>query len=78
LCGIIEILDYLKTLGVDLLWLNPIYSSPDIDNGLVQTTPKAKAQPMAAKNAQNHGSVGICGKAIILRDSPPGYQTAHG
>ncbi|HEX9017596.1 MAG TPA: alpha-glucosidase, partial [Anaerolineaceae bacterium] len=31
--GIIDHLDYLKTLGVDLLWLNPIYASPDVDNG---------------------------------------------
>jgi oligo-1,6-glucosidase len=31
--GIIQKLDYLKTLGVDILWLNPIYASPDIDNG---------------------------------------------
>lgn len=31
--GIIEKLDYLKTLGVDVLWLSPIYSSPMDDNG---------------------------------------------
>ncbi len=31
--GILQKLDYLKTLGVDLLWLNPIYASPDVDNG---------------------------------------------
>lgn len=33
LCGIIQRLDYLKTLGVDVLWLNPIYESPLVDNG---------------------------------------------
>lgn len=31
--GIIEKLDYLKTLGVDILWLSPIYDSPNDDNG---------------------------------------------
>ncbi|WP_208592150.1 alpha,alpha-phosphotrehalase [Gracilibacillus suaedae] len=31
--GIIEKLDYLKKLGVDVLWLTPIYASPQKDNG---------------------------------------------
>lgn len=31
--GIIEKLDYLKALGVDVLWLTPIYDSPNDDNG---------------------------------------------
>ncbi|MFB4162476.1 alpha-glucosidase [Alteribacillus sp. JSM 102045] len=31
--GVIEKLDYLKELGVDVLWLNPFYESPDVDNG---------------------------------------------
>lgn len=31
--GIIEKLDYLKTLGVDVIWLTPIYESPQKDNG---------------------------------------------
>ncbi|WDU82462.1 glycoside hydrolase family 13 protein [Caloramator sp. Dgby_cultured_2] len=31
--GIIEKLDYLKELGVDIIWLNPIYKSPNADNG---------------------------------------------
>ena len=31
--GIIEHLDYIKTLGVDVIWLNPIYQSPNDDNG---------------------------------------------
>ena len=31
--GIIDRLDYLKTLGVDVLWLSPIYRSPQDDNG---------------------------------------------
>lgn len=31
--GIISKLDYLKTLGIDAIWLTPIYASPMIDNG---------------------------------------------
>ncbi|MFK8161579.1 MAG: alpha-glucosidase [Lewinella sp.] len=31
--GIIQRLDYIKSLGVDIVWLNPIYASPNDDNG---------------------------------------------
>ena len=31
--GIISKLDYLKELGVDVVWLSPIYDSPNDDNG---------------------------------------------
>nr|WP_321279130.1 alpha,alpha-phosphotrehalase [uncultured Vibrio sp.] len=31
--GIISKLDYLKHLGVDAIWLTPVYASPMIDNG---------------------------------------------
>ena len=31
--GIIRRLDYLKTLGVDVLWLSPVFASPQVDNG---------------------------------------------
>ncbi|AFZ68215.1 glycoside hydrolase family 13 protein [Deinococcus peraridilitoris] len=31
--GIISRLDYLKRLGVDVLWLSPMYASPNDDNG---------------------------------------------
>lgn len=31
--GIIQKLDYLKNLGVDVIWLTPIYASPQKDNG---------------------------------------------
>lgn len=33
LYGIIEKLDYLRHLGIDVIWLSPIYKSPDHDNG---------------------------------------------
>ena len=31
--GITSRLDYLKELGVDVLWLSPVYQSPNDDNG---------------------------------------------
>lgn len=31
--GIIEKLDYLASLGIDVIWLSPIYDSPNDDNG---------------------------------------------
>ncbi|HAV52100.1 MAG TPA: glucohydrolase, partial [Leuconostoc mesenteroides] len=31
--GIEQRLDYIKKLGADVIWLNPIYASPDKDNG---------------------------------------------
>ena len=31
--GIISKLDYLKALGIDILWLSPIYKSPFVDQG---------------------------------------------
>ncbi|WP_239619259.1 glycoside hydrolase family 13 protein [Cohnella mopanensis] len=31
--GLIQKLDYIQELGVDVIWLNPIYESPDADNG---------------------------------------------
>ncbi|MBO1514427.1 glycoside hydrolase family 13 protein [Metabacillus bambusae] len=31
--GVLEKLDYIKELGIDVIWLNPFYESPDHDNG---------------------------------------------
>jgi len=31
--GIIEKVDYIKDLGVNIIWLNPVYQSPNDDNG---------------------------------------------
>ena len=31
--GIISKLDYLESLGINVVWLNPIYGSPNDDNG---------------------------------------------
>ena len=31
--GIIEKIDYLSWLGIDLIWISPIFKSPMVDNG---------------------------------------------
>ena len=31
--GVIEKLDYFKDLGIDVIWLSPMYKSPNDDNG---------------------------------------------
>ncbi|MCK4308887.1 MAG: glucohydrolase, partial [Candidatus Atribacteria bacterium] len=31
--GIIQKLDYIKNLGIDIIWLCPVYKSPNDDNG---------------------------------------------
>jgi Glycosidases len=31
--GIIQKLDYIKSLGIDVVWLNPVFASPNADNG---------------------------------------------
>ena len=31
--GIIRKLDYLENLGIDVIWLSPVYDSPQQDNG---------------------------------------------
>jgi oligo-1,6-glucosidase len=31
--GLIQKLDYIQELGVDIIWLNPVFESPDMDNG---------------------------------------------
>ncbi|UVE49226.1 alpha-glucosidase [Haloferax larsenii] len=31
--GIVEKADYLADLGIDCVWLNPVYESPNVDNG---------------------------------------------
>ncbi|WP_279027339.1 alpha,alpha-phosphotrehalase [Gibbsiella quercinecans] len=33
LAGVIQRLDYLQELGVDAIWLTPVYLSPQVDNG---------------------------------------------
>lgn len=47
--GIISKLDYIKSLGVDVIWLNPIYQSPNYDNGY-DVSDYYKIQPQYGTN----------------------------
>ena len=47
--GIISKLDYIKSLGVDAIWLNPIYQSPNYDNGY-DVSDYTKIQPQYGSN----------------------------
>ena len=31
--GVMSRLDYLQELGIDVIWLSPVYQSPNVDNG---------------------------------------------
>src|SRR5690625_3838582 len=42
--GIISQLDYLKDLGIDVIWVSPIYESPNDDNGYDISNYKAIAK----------------------------------
>lgn len=61
--GIDKKLDYLKKLGIDALWISPVYLSPQIDNGY-DIADYRKIDPMFGSNtdmkklisdAHNHG-----------------------
>lgn len=48
--GIIEKLDYIESLGVDIIWLNPVYKSPDDDNGYDISDYKAISEKFGTMN----------------------------
>lgn len=33
--GIIEKIPYLRELGIDFIWINPIYKSPQVDGAMI-------------------------------------------
>ena len=43
--GILQRLDHLADLGVDVLWLSPVYPSPQADNGYDISEPKRGSMP---------------------------------
>jgi oligo-1,6-glucosidase len=50
--GIIERLDYVRALGVDVIWLSPIYPSPQADNGYdISDYRSIDPQPMRRSDA---------------------------
>ncbi len=51
IAGIIDKLPYLETLGVDGLWLSPVYLSPQVDNGY-DITDYRVVDPMFGSNEE--------------------------
>jgi len=49
--GIIEKLDYIKALGVDIIWLCPVYESPNDDNGYDISDYKAISEDFGGSDA---------------------------
>ncbi|WP_299119931.1 alpha-glucosidase [uncultured Winogradskyella sp.] len=49
--GIIDKLDYIKSLGIDIIWLCPIYESPNDDNGYDISDYKAISEDFGGSEA---------------------------
>ena len=54
--GIIKRLDYLETLGINAIWLSPVFKSPQADNGYKR-----------GKEAQHKNYDGSCLKSFFKR-----------
>jgi len=46
--GVVDRLDHIASLGVDGIWLNPCYPSPDRDGGYDVPTTSRSSRPTAA------------------------------
>ena len=58
--GITSKLGYLKELGIDVIWLSPVYQSPNDDNGYPYSTKQA-----ACLMAERPFWIFICGFYIL-------------
>ena len=45
--GILRRLDYLKDLGVDVVWLCPVYDSPNVDMAMTSAITRRSSIPSA-------------------------------
>ena len=75
--GVIEKLDYLKELGIDVIWLSPVFDSPQDDNGYdirdyrsiyenSEQTKMGRADPTGTRK-KNQSCVGSGGKPYFGR-----------
>ena len=64
--GIIEKLDYIKSLGVDIIWLCPVYESPNDDNGYDISDYKAISNDFGGSNAFDKLLKGIHQRGLKL------------
>ena len=59
--GVIEKLDYLKDLGIDIIWLSPCYRSPLADQGYDILTFVSSIYPYSLFHSKN-----VCDTAVAL------------
>lgn len=64
IAGIIEKIPYLKTLGVDGLWISPLYLSPQVDNGY-DITDYRVIDPMFGTNEDMYDLIKLAHEAGI-------------
>ena len=69
--GILEKLDYLKYLGVDVLWLTPVYQSPNCDNGYdisdYRSIMKEFGRPHIRSHINDLLSYNTCNFSIVIQ-----------
>ncbi|WP_077700490.1 glycoside hydrolase family 13 protein [Staphylococcus hominis] len=66
--GMVEKLDYLKDLGIDVIWLSPMYKSPNDDNGYDISDYQDIMEEFGTMEDFNHllSEVHKCGMKLIL------------
>ena len=52
LYGVLDKLDYIKSLGVDGIWFSPIYPSPNAEKNLERLTRHKKPEKMTPQDTQ--------------------------
>ena len=79
--GIISKLDYLRDLGVDIVWLSPIYVSPLADQGydIATTAPTSMngSEKQRRIRTAHTASISICNARMILQLSATGDRTSE-
>jgi hypothetical protein len=68
LAGIAERVGYLQDLGVDAIWLSPIFASPMAGFGL----PDAEIQASGSRRPTSRSSRGLDGTSTLRLSSDPG------
>ena len=74
--GMVEKLDYLKDLGIDVIWLSPMYKSPNDDNGYDISDYQDIMEEFGTMEDFNHLLSAIHNRAVTLPLDHVGNHTA--